>query len=484
MPFTEKIRSFRWIWLLGLAVTALLIVVPLLVFLPSQAGAGEVPAVTDQPASHLPIRKTHTDHSALLPGPYESGSDVTRACLECHPDAAQQVMGTTHWTWQDEPVQLEGRAGPVAVGKRNLINNFCIGIQSNWAGCTSCHAGYGWDDGTYDFTVEENVDCLICHEASGAYAKTKAGLPQEGTDLALAAQSVGWPTRDNCGVCHFNGGGGNGVKHGDLDQHLYFPDENLDVHMGGQNFNCTDCHRSADHNIQGKSITSSVRTENQVGCTDCHSQNPHEDGRLNAHLTSVACQTCHIPSYGRGDPTKMEWDWSTAGQEIPEDEHAYLKIKGSFVYEENVTPEYYWYSGIRDRYLLGDVIDPSRPVILNPLAGDIHDPEALIFPFKVHRAKQPYDTVHNTLLQPRTAGEGGFWTTFDWISALTLGSQDVGLDFSGQYGFTETWMFWPITHTVSPAEEALQCTACHSDEGRLDWEALGYPGDPMEWGGR
>jgi hypothetical protein len=30
----------------------------------------------------------------------------------------------------------------------------------------------------------------------------------------------------------------------------------------------------------------------------------------------------------------------------------------------------------------------------------------------------------------------------------------------------------------------LQCNDCHSAEGRLDWQALGYPGDPMEWGGR
>jgi hypothetical protein len=30
----------------------------------------------------------------------------------------------------------------------------------------------------------------------------------------------------------------------------------------------------------------------------------------------------------------------------------------------------------------------------------------------------------------------------------------------------------------------LHCDDCHGDEGRLDWEALGYPGDPITWGGR
>ena len=45
-------------------------------------------------------------------------------------------------------------------------------------------------------------------------------------------------------------------------------------------------------------------------------------------------------------------------------------------------------------------------------------------------------------------------------------------------------MYWPITHLVTPAEHALQCVDCHSPNGRMDWEALGYYGDPMRWGGR
>jgi hypothetical protein len=102
----------------------------------------------------------------------------------------------------------------------------------------------------------------------------------------------------------------------------------------------------------------------------------------------------------------------------------------------------------------------------------------------VHRAKQPYDKVNNYLLQPKTVGEGGFWTDFDWDQALRLGSDVVGLDYSGEYDFTETEMFWPISHMVAKTEYALQCASCHGPEGRFDWEALGYPGDPIEWGGR
>jgi hypothetical protein len=105
-------------------------------------------------------------------------------------------------------------------------------------------------------------------------------------------------------------------------------------------------------------------------------------------------------------------------------------------------------------------------------------------PFKVHEADQIFDTVFNYLIQPKTVGEGGYWTDFDWDIAAQLGSEITGLPYSGSYGFTDTIMFWPTTHMVQSASEALQCVACHSEEGRLDWKALGYPGDPIEWGGR
>jgi hypothetical protein len=92
--------------------------------------------------------------------------------------------------------------------------------------------------------------------------------------------------------------------------------------------------------------------------------------------------------------------------------------------------------------------------------------------------------VHHTLLVPQTAGGGGYWETFDWDQSLRRGSAATGLAYSGSYGFTETEMHWPLTHMVAPKQEALACTDCHGENGRLDWSALGYPGDPLEWGGR
>ena len=475
----------RSLWTLGLAAILLVIIVPLAIFWPEPAQA------KDTPSDSVPRHVTHTDHKDIVQGDFTTGQEVTQACLECHPDAATEMMATTHFTWESQPFDVPWRDEPVTIGKANQINNFCIGTQGNEKKCMTCHTGYGWTDANYDFNDPENVDCLACHADTSAYAKGEYGNPAEGTDLLAAAKSVRAPTRDNCGKCHFDGGGGNGVKHGDLDESLYFPAENLDVHMGRENFLCTDCHRTENHVIKGRMVADNytVDPSEQVACEDCHAAQPHVDARLNLHTDAVACQTCHIPNIALKDPTKVSWDWSTAGQDQPEDHYTYLKIKGSFVYEKNYTPVYLWFNGnLSYRYLLGDKIDPLKPTHINLPAGNIKDPKARIFPFKLHVAKQPYDTVYNYLLQPRTGGGGngggGFWETFDWPSALALGAQDTGLKFSGQYGFAETWMYWPTTHMVQPTENALQCDACHSDNGRLDWKALGYPGDPIEWGGR
>ncbi len=469
-----------YVWIFGLLGTGLIVVGTILLLATPNTDAAA------DPWANVPVRNPGTDHSDLINTEFESGPEVTAFCLTCHADASHEVMQTTHWTWQAPPVEVSWREELVSIGKANTLNNFCIGVQPNIASCSRCHTGYGWTDDTFDFASEPNVDCLVCHDQTGTYVKAGGGLPAEGVDLQMVAQSVGTPNRQNCGGCHFNGGGGAGVKHGDLDESLYFPSENVDVHMGRHDFLCVDCHQTNDHLIQGRSISVSVDDNNQIACADCHTPElTHEDQRINDHLATVACQTCHIPQGALRDPTKMNWDWSEAGDlEREEDEHHYLAIKGSFIYETGFTPEYDWYNGTATHYILGDEIDPSVAAPINDPLGDINDPGAMIWPFKVHYARQPYDTVNNILLIPETTSEQGYWTTFDWSSALLLGAEDAGLDYSGEFGFADTIMYWPQTHMVQPVENVLQCTDCHGENGRMDWEALGYFGDPMQWGGR
>lgn len=448
------------------------------------------PAAAARAKIALPAKQGHTDHAGMMKGPFADGPSVTRACLGCHPAAGQQMLHSEHFTWLGEAAMVPGKGGPghetpQRIGKRNLINNFCLSIESNWPRCTNCHAGYGWKDANFDFGRVENVDCLICHEQTGTYRKDLAGLPAEGSDLVAIAGSVAAPTRENCGNCHFAGGGGDAVKHGDMDGTLFFPRDHVDVHMGRHDMVCTDCHRTVEHKIPGQSLSIQVSGRSRVACTDCHAERPHGSQRLDEHTAALACPTCHIPVMAVDSPTKLVWDWSTAGRDTAvKDPHRYLKEKGSFVFQAKVPPDYAWYDGTGERYLKGDRVDPKAVVTISKPRGSIRDAGARIWPFKIHRGRQPYDEKNQYLLVAQTYGPGGFWTDFDWDKAVRQGAEASGLPYSGHYGFVATEMYWPLAHMVQPGERALQCRDCHGEHGRMDFEALGYEGDPAYRGGR
>lgn len=437
-------------------------------------------------------------------GPFKSGPDVTRKCIECHEKETKDFMKTVHWTWSSEQV-VDGRN--VSLGKKNALNNFCIGLPSNWPRCTSCHAGYGWKNTDFDFTKAENVDCLSCHDTTGSYKKfpTGAGHPvYEGetkefpkgkpwppVDLVKVAQSVDAPTRAACGSCHFYGGGGDHIKHGDLDSSMTNPAPEVDVHMGGpMKMACQECHKSKDHTLKGQAISVSVGTgPRAMGCTDCHKVDGHKNAALDLHAKKVACQTCHIPYFAKDRPTMVWWDWSTAGKDVkPEDvpkdkygEKTYDKMKGDFRWEKDVVPAYFWYDGSIDRYLAGDKIDPSKAVKLSAAKGSRKDRNARIFPFKLMRGKQAYDSGNNTIAFVNVFGPPGsdaYWAKYDWNAAIAAGMKAAGQPYSGKYGFVETSMVWPVNHMVVPKAKALKCDDCHGGKGRLDWKALGYKGDP------
>ncbi len=437
-----------------------------------------------------------------ITGPFATPMEVTKKCLECHTEAASEVMKTSHWTWSVEQ-DIVGR-GKVELGKKNAINNFCISIGANWPRCTSCHISYGWQDASFDFSDQSRVDCLVCHDTTGKYKKPGpgAGMPagytgnpkldEKKVDLVMVAQNAGKPGRANCVACHGFGGGGDNVKHGDIDSMIKDADSHYDVHMGndGNNFNCQECHKTEHHDIKGNAMVVSPGGKNHFSCTDCHGAEPHQKAQLNKHTATVACQTCHIPYFAKGIPTKLEWDWSTAGQD-KEGElneyglHTYDKKKGDFVWGKNVVPTYAWYNGSAGAYFKGDKIDASKVTQLSWPVGDITDMNARIYPFKVHKGKQIYDVKNNYFLTPKVwpggpDAEDAYWKSFDWDKALRAGVKESGLEYSGEYGFAPTIMYWRLNHMIAPAKEALKCTDCHSDKGRLDWLALGYKGDPMK----
>jgi len=479
-------------------------------------GAAAVAQTGGAPA--IPGNGSTADHSKfeILQKDFASAPEVTEACVSCHTEADDQVMHSIHFTWEfDNP-----ETGQL-LGKRNVINAFCGNVAGNEPRCTSCHAGYGWDDMSVA-PQEAGVtpDCLVCHDRSGQYTKTAtgAGLPpldpvKPGTktitgaqawpvDLAKAAQSVGPPGRENCGQCHFYGGGGDNVKHGDLSSVLYEPALDVDVHMSpeGQNMVCSDCHVSDQHKWAGSRYNVTAADTKGPGmpherrdvatCQSCHGTEPHPASlkgvKLNDHTDKLACQTCHIPEFARGGvATKMVWDWSTAGKMGPDGKplsvenytqgdgkhrHTYLATKGDFVWEENVEPLYAWFNG-QIEYTTGDqTIDPTQVVEVNKISGSPQDGDSRIWPFKRLNGRQSYDAKLNHLAYSHVWGpttDTAFWTNFDWGKAIEAGMKAAGVEYSGEYGFVDTHMYWPITHMVAPAEDALDCAECHATDGRM-----------------
>lgn len=427
-------------------------------------------------------------------------------CTMCHVNAANQIMQTVHWTWS----HTDTNTGRI-YGKRYVINNYCIALPSNEPRCTSCHINNsGYMDKNFDFNNPNSVDCLVCHDTTGTYKKfpTMGGKPWTGpgttnfggvtyqpVDLLNVARNVGKTSRATCGACHFFGGGGDAVKHGDLDSSLYNPSRELDVHMGGtNNFSCAQCHKTTAHQIAG--TTYSKDHADSKSCEECHTATPHKDGsfadRLNAHTSRVGCQTCHIPEFARGRTTKMTWDWSTAGVKgtngqniVIKDENGdpiYDTQKGTFSWAKNVRPEYVWFNGKVDFMLVDDQIDPTKIVKINKLYGDINDPNARIMPVKRFKGVQPYDAERKTLVVPHLFGAdtNAYWKSFNWTNAIAAGMAYVERPFSGKLGWVQTEMYWIQNHMVAPKENALKCQDCHAPRGRLNFAALGYPAERAE----
>ncbi|OIP82116.1 MAG: hypothetical protein AUK37_09630 [Rhodobacterales bacterium CG2_30_65_12] len=486
------------------------------------AGGGlaetQAPATPTPPSAPIsPANTTTADHSKfdILQQTFKSGPEVTAACLTCHTEADDQMMHSIHFQWK-----YESSAGQT-LGKSVVINSFCGNVAGNEARCTSCHAGYGWDDMSSPPPQQSTaVDCLACHDRSGQYTKsaTGAGHPpldpvKPGTqtitgalawavDLSKAAQSVGQTGRDNCGNCHFYGGGGNNVKHGDLSSALYTPEISVDVHMSpdGQNFPCSTCHVSDQHQWAGSryDVTAADHPDlasgaprDSASCESCHSEAPHPNMiaglKLNDHVNVVACQTCHIPEFARGGvPTKTLWDWSTAGR-LDEDgkpiavsdwispttgghRHTYMSQKGDFDWGENVAPYYAWFDGQVEYTLPTDTIDPTKVVEINRIKGDATDGKSRIWPFKRMEGRQAYDVGFSKLAYSHVWGpttDTALWTNFDWPKAIEAGMKAAGAEYSGEFGFVDTHMYWPITHMVAPAKDAMDCAECHAEEGRL-----------------
>ncbi|HIJ96128.1 MAG TPA: tetrathionate reductase family octaheme c-type cytochrome [Desulfuromonadales bacterium] len=450
-----------------------------------------------------------TDHSSMVKGPFKTGEDVTKVCLQCHQKQANDFMQTTHWTWKGTPNHLKGKEGvKEEFGKANMLNAVCTSIEGGKNGvvheqCSKCHAGYGWTTGTFDFSKSGKIDCLVCHALKGNYSKAAGGnidknaIEKGSMNLELAAKSVGLPTRSTCGSCHYFGGGADSVKVPGIESTLEKKDRKLDVHMGtkasgGGDMACQACHTTKNHKIAGAS-SMTAHYDERATCEACHSgvKAPHQKSKngtvIARHLASVACQTCHIPRFARSQATRMEWYWSDAGKNLISedqfDKETYVKKMGRFVWGMNEKPVYAWYNGKYERYMKGDVIKyPSQPVVINKPAGSITDTSAKLYPYKRFIGDLPMDSnfKYLSIFQHYKS----FWIDYNWEKALIGGAEGSGLPYSGRYQFVKTASYFALSHEIAPKEEALSCNECHAGGSRMDWKELGYAGDPMTVGSR
>ena len=136
-----------------------------------------------------------------------------------------------------------------------------------------------------------------------------------------------------------------------------------------------------------------------------------------------------------------------------------------------MTPDYVWFNGTADHYLIGDKVDTTKPILLNKFNRDYSDPNAQIIPVKIHRAKQIYDLKYNQLIEPKLfsakKGDGGYWKDFNWDTACKVGMENIGKKYSGHHCFVSTQMYWTLNHMVAPGEKSVSCIECHSSDGRL-----------------
>lgn len=413
--------------------------------------------------------------------------DGPQTCVTCHAKQADDALHSEHMQWQ---------------GKWKEVNTYCTAPEPAEYSCLSCHASTGK---VTNLTVND-VDCLVCHSdtyqrslgplstpvtvtdwqgnsktywtpaknAEGDYTMLpRFDLMPPGTTLVQLAQTVHLPTRATCLRCHAKAGGGDGVKRGDLSTANINPSYASDVHMSpqGANMACQDCHTVTDHRIAGKGIDLRIAEGGPVkACKDCHTAQPHGSRELDKHTAHVACQTCHIPQFGRDMPTEMSRDWrhpvwSAAG----------CSGQGAWIGEEvkqgNVTPAYDWWNGTSDVYSLIESIlpDPDGSYTMARANGAIQESNAKIYPLKIHTAVQPRHEATGRMVQYDVRWN---FMTGKYEEAARQGVAFMGL--TGSYTWVTTRAEQLITHGVAPKDNALRCEACHNNGPQMNLDALGY----------
>lgn len=420
-----------------------------------------------------------------ITGPFTSSGDVTAACLKCHHQQAVEVLQSTHWTWVRQRA-VNGKN--TLYGKKDSLTGFAIDVSSNPSRCMGCHISNTRPDVDFNAPSPEMVDCLVCHDTTGAYQQFALGAPQENNSnvLELMARNVGKSTPANCTTCHFADCGLPAITNPSETTAVNIPPVQ-DIHMdrAAISFSCQNCHALNSGHSFSRKMRQMNSSSSEEGCASCHTTAPHATDQLNQHTTAIACQTCHIPQYAQKKTSILSWNWIMTGKatriyQNNLDNRLLTQDENGFNSATQLEPVYLWDDGGDLVYTRGQRINPQELTYLQRPSE--RSPKSKITPFRVIYGTQLYDQKYRYLISPLMQPSGlTFFDSSDWDNIARQGMQAIVLPFSGQFAFTPTVTFRRINHGVVSASKALDCLECHGLRSRLPWEKLGYNQDP--WSG-
>ncbi len=316
-----------------------------------------------------------------------------------------------------------------------------------------------------------------------------------------------------------------------------------DVHAAA-GLACIDCHATEGHRIAKGTHTTTMMANDlpdvEVTCKSCHTGEPHAEiedvsDMLNLHTEWVACQACHIPSLHPDNATRRDF-----GNPVFEDhEGIYVYDDVEKESEPGSGIVYVWWNG--DGTFLGNPIGDNpngegryrfyRPThvwpefadfdyaawyeeVMRPIAA--RGRPSKLYAMKLFNGRQHIDLQN-------MGPFGGMYVPYHLPTYYTTGDPDAAARAEMGKGMMKMmygWMFkyymmdkfmsfmavdgwntsaygdvarmeqveprWipadaclEISHGIRRGG-ALTCSDCHSTEGVLDWEFLGYSEEDIE----
>ncbi len=445
-----------------------------------------------------------------------SGYHGAETCTACHSTALEEISHSVHWNLASPVRNVQGLPDGTPWG---MVNRECAlaGTMSasNWvaatngkasvqaAGCGLCHIG-GLSappmPGSTPTEAELNtVDCLVCHAAKYDWQARATLVTDEtgthwgaDTTTAAALTITQKPTDEACLRCHEHA-----WSH-DYKRGTPFTAAN-DVHAAA-GVSCVACHTTQHHMIaKGQDESDMVANDLPdvaVTCSNCHGEAPHKGAnadRLNTHAAKLACQTCHIPQVSG----IVYENW---GLPVKDDAHGAISElsrydsipskPGLYVPTDSIRmgpPSYIW--------RVPNTAEAKDAQSWMAFAtSTMSTPGAKIYPVRALTQVMLFDKKLKMWQAPGMGflkdnpqmadfplllapNREVYNKTGDVKAALDAGMKPfeaMGVKWSGN------WMpmqvpgtsYISVNHGVK--KTGLECSACHSKDGVLDFKALGY----------